>query len=647
MPVAPFSSRARSCGFALLLLLVPLLARISPAAASDELLLSVTLNEVEKGVFFALRTPEGDLLFAQEDLRSMGFRQLPGEALQFGGAAHSSLRSLRGVLFDFDAAAVTVNITAPPELLAMNVVDLLVGAKEAVEFPVARSAFLNYRVNYHAGNTFAYAGFDAAAEAGVRSGNLLLLSDALYRQEDSRDDLLRLMTRLSWEDRDALRRLTLGDATAAPGELWGAVNLGGLSFSKLYRMDPYLIRNPAFGLAGQVPIPAEVRIYLDGVLIRTEKLAPGEFAIRNLTSYGGSRQVEVVIRDVFGRETRIDRPFYFTDALLRRGFQEYSYNLGWVRERYGEESNAYGRPAVSAFHRYGLTDALTLGLAGEASGGVVSVGPTLSLVAGALGTFSLAYAAGRMDGEAGSAAVVAHEYQGRYLTTHLRYKRIFAAYRTISDTATADRAGAQLDAGVSCGTRGLGTVSVSYRAERLRPDADRTRVSADYTIGLFGKLSLSVALGRTDQAAKRSTDLAIGLSYYPGERWSASTRYRNQDGDDQATLDLAHDPDGAERLSWRASALALADGAWSLHPSAEYHGRRGIWAGSFDLQRDPADQYQIRTDLSVAGALLAADGEFGLGRPVQDSFALVRVGAEQGLAGVRVYQGGSFCGTTD
>ncbi|MHB8895784.1 MAG: fimbria/pilus outer membrane usher protein [Candidatus Geothermincolia bacterium] len=633
-------------GSVLFFLFVQLLLCSSTAAAFDELLLGVTLNEVDQGIFFAFRSAEGDLLFAEEDLHTMGFRLLPGNAQELGGKTHYSLRSLRGLTFDFDADAVMVKITAPPELLAMNVVDFLAGAKEDVEFPVARSAFLNYRVNYHAGKDFEFAGFDAIGEVGVRAGDLLLLSDALYRRTDTKEDLLRLMTRVSWEDREALQRLTLGDCTSAPGDLWASVSLGGLSFSKLYRIDPYQIRYPTFGLAGQAPLPAEVRVYLDGVLVRTEKLAPGEFDIRNLYSYGGNRQVDVVIKDIFGRETRISRPFYFTDAVLRRGFHEYSYNLGWAREKYGEESNRYGSLALSAFHRYGLTDFLTLGLAGEAIDGIFSVGPTLSLVAGQLGAFSLALSAGRMDGEDESAGVVAHEYQGKHLNTRVRFRRSSAEYRTISDTATPNRAGAQFEAGVGFGTRGLGTLTFNYSAEWLRQDADRTRVSADYSIGLFGKVSLYLSVGRTDEGTKRSTDFSAGLSYNPGERWAASTQYRKRDGVDQTTLDVSHDLDTGEGLTWRAAAESLADGSLTLRPSAAYHGQSGIWAGNFELQRDAAEQYQSRLDLSAAGSVLVAGGKFGLSRPVQDSFALVKVGKDESVPGIRVYQGGSLRGVT-
>lgn len=643
MPVTAAAGRARTHGFALVLLL---LSHAAPAAALDELLLAVTLNEVDKGILFAYRSPEGDLLFSAADLRAIGFSRLPGAATDLGGTPHHSLRSLPGVTYEFDAEAVSVRITAPPGLLALQTIDFLAGAGGDVEYPVARSAFLNYRLNYRAGEDFAFTGFDATGEVGARVGAALLLSDGVYRRTTERDSLVRLTTRASWEDRGKLQRLTLGDFTSSPGDLWASPGIGGVSFSRLYRMNPYQPRHPTFGFAGQTPLPAELRVYLNGSLLRTEQLAPGRFEIRNLDSFGGDSGVEVVIRDAFGRETRISRPFYFTDAVLRAGLHEFSYGLGWVREGFGEEGSGYGGPALSAFHRYGVSDSFTLGLAGEAGDGVASAGPTLSLVAGSLGAFQLALSAGSMGGEAGYAGQIAHEYQGGHVSTRVRFRRSSAGYRTLEQEATADRPGAQFEAGIGFGAGSTGTLSLAYSAQWLGPGADRSRVSASYNLGLFGQLNLFATAGRTEEGATRSTDLFAGLSWFPGERRTVSAQYRRGEGGGAATLEVSRDLSEDKGLAWKASA-DLREDTEVVRSAAEYHGERGIWAGGLDLQRLADDRLASRLSLSAAGSLLAAGGALGLGRPVQDSFTLVKVGREQGLPGVRVYHGGGARGVTD
>lgn len=643
VPVTNSTGRAGLHGFTLLLVL--LLPHAAAAAAPDELIVGVTLNEVDKGVFYALHSPDGDLLFAEEDLRAMGFRPLAGEPQAIGGKPYRSLRSLAGVTFAFNSDTVAVRITAPPGLLAMQTIDFLAGTGEETEYPISRSAFFNYRLNYRTGDDFGFSGAGAAMEAGGRRDDLLFLTNAVYSMTQEDATFVRLLTRASWEDRGQLRRLSFGDFTAPAADLWASPTLGGISFSKLYKMNPYQVRYPTFGLAGQATLPAEVRVYLDGVLVRAEKVAPGEFELRNLDSFGGSAGVEVVIKDAFGRETTVTRPFYFTDKVLRHGLHEYSYNLGWIRENYGSESFDYGSAALCAFHRYGLTDAATLGLTGEAGGGVVSAGPTLSLVAGSYGTFQFALSAGQMDGEAGYAGLAAYEYQRKRITTRLRIRRFSAEHRTIMEETSADRAGAQFEAGIGYGTEKAGSFMLAYNSQWMNVDADRTRVSADYNISLFGKVGFFATIGFTREGGGNSTSIYTGLSYFPGEKQTVSARYLRQYDKDRVTLDFSRDLTDGEGLAWKAAAEWREDGE-TLSPSAEYHDRRGILTGDLTLTRDDEGRVQNSLGLSAAGSILATGGAFGLGRPVQDSFALVKVGKDKGLPGVRVYAGSSLRGTT-
>ncbi|HWR98632.1 MAG TPA: fimbria/pilus outer membrane usher protein [Candidatus Methanoperedens sp.] len=614
------------------------------AAALDELLLGVRLNTVDQGAFFAYRTAEGDLLFAEEDLRAMGFRTLPATPQVIDGKAHHSLRAL-GVSYDFNADAVSADISAPPELLASAVIDFLAGTSRDVEYPSGRSAFLNYGLAWRGGEGYGSPGLEATAELGARAGDWQLLSDALYRSFAEAGDVIRLMSRASWEDRSEQQRLTIGDVTANPGELWAAPLLGGLSCTKLHRLDPYRVRHPTFGLTGQASLPAEARIYLDGVQVRTEKLAPGRFEILNLDAYGGSRSVEVVVQDALGRETRIRRPFYFTDAVLRRGLHEYGYHLGWLRQDFGVASNHYARPVVSVFHRYGISDSFTLGFAGEAGNGAASVGPTLSFVAESLGTVTASLSAGRMDGEGGYAWAVAHEYHTPRWNAHVRCLRASGRYRTMLDADAAALAGTHLDAGIGFGTAGVGNVAVDWSSRRLDAGADRNRLGVDYHLGLFGKLRLLAGVARIEEEGERRTEFSLGLSYFPGRERTIAGQYSRLGGESLATLEIAQDRREGTGLAWRGSAQWRGDETL-LRPALEYRGRHGILAGNVALRREGDERFRGSYDLSAAGALYATGGHVGLGRPVSDSFAIVQVGREKGLPGVRVYQGGSERGAT-
>ena len=81
-----------------------------------------------------------------------------------------------------------------------------------------------------------------------------------------------------------------------------------------------------------------------GNLIAQRQVQPGPVDITNITNgITGGQNVSVVIRDPFGREQVLQRPFFFaTNVGLAEGLHEYSYNLGFLRRQYGIDSNDYG-----------------------------------------------------------------------------------------------------------------------------------------------------------------------------------------------------------------------------------------------------------------------------------------------------------------
>ena len=293
-----------------------------------------------------------------------------------GGEPHVSLRTMEGVSFTYDEKSLTLYIKADPSLFPRTFIDFAGQRLQNVYYPKESSLFLNYGAQFQASDGFNFQSFSLTNEVGIRRGDYLFLTDTLYTKDTARDNFVRLHTSVIRDNRSELRRTTYGDLFASSGSLGSSVNLGGVGISKVFGMDPYLITYPTLDVIGQVSLPSEVDIYVNGIKIRTERITPGEFQLRNFSAYGGAGVVELVIRDSFGREQRYRYPFYAADnILLKKGLHDYSYNVGFLREKFASESNRYSKPAVVAFHRFGLSDSLTLGFRGEATEDVVNAGP--------------------------------------------------------------------------------------------------------------------------------------------------------------------------------------------------------------------------------------------------------------------------------
>ena len=88
---------------------------------------------------------------------------------------------------------------------------------------------------------------------------------------------------------------------------------------------------------------------------------PGPFELNNIPVASGAGNAQIVVRDVFGRETTANQPYYYSTGVLERGLSEYVYSAGFVRDNFGSTSFDYGSPALLGFHRQGITDSLTAG----------------------------------------------------------------------------------------------------------------------------------------------------------------------------------------------------------------------------------------------------------------------------------------------
>ena len=625
---------------------------LAPAPAGGQLLIvEIHLNGVRQGEFTVVATDDGDFLLQAPDLQAMGVQPPYGAPREADGQAHFSLRALRAGELRFDEAQLALFVALPPERLPTQALDLQPGLPQRVLEPRDDSAFFNYRAQYAGDTAGAASGLALSTELGVRRGDWLLRSESLHARGGSGSGAqnLRYATSVTHDDRRTLRRWILGDFSAASGELGGLVNLGGISFSQAYQINPYFIRQPMASFTGNIAAPAQADIYLDGVRVRTETLQPGPFALRNLNYYGGQREVSVVVRDRFGREQTLAAPFYFTDASLREGLHDYSYNLGFQRRNLGVASNDYGPLALSAFHRYGLSERLTLGGRLEAEPGRFNLGASAAWRSDTLGVALASVAGGRGAAGAGWAGVLRHAYQARAFSGQVELRRTSPHYETLGQAANADRPKQEASVSASQGVAAIGTLSLDWHRLRQYQGEDRRSVSLGYSRTLFGALSVLASVGRTaaTASAAASTQLLLALTYSP--RRDVTTHFfhsrRAQASSD--VLQLGTNTPVGQGLGWRVVGERASDAlgrSERFAPSLQYNGAHGVYTADLTASRSPGGAAQQAYQFGLAGALAYVDGALAWSRPVTDSFGIVRVGT---LPGVRIYHSGQEIGRTD
>lgn len=631
------------------------------AAQTEALVVRVNLNTENKGDLFVQRGMDLDFLLKVEDLKAMGFKDPAGTVQVIEGESHLSLRSMRGVTLTFDERTLALNITAEPQLLASRFIGLRAERRRGTLAGSTNSAFLNYALTGTGGSSVPANGLGFSGEAGVRWGDYLFLSDASTVSTATGKKLIRLMSSVTRDDRENLRRIVIGDVLTWSRDFSSSVNLGGISVTKLYGIDPYFVRFPTQTLTGSVALPSDMEVYLDGQRIRTERLRPGEFELRDILAYGGARNVQVVLRDAFGRVQQLNYSLYFTEQPLQQGLHEYSYNFGAMRRQYGIRSNSYGPAALSAFHRYGVSNSVTLGWRAEATRELVNTGPTATLVLGNFGVVNLGVAASSIEGKLGAAQHVSYNFDSRNWTlgafvrhdgrhfaslgdppvmTNRRYEgSVSAGYRlpqnatiSISHTALATRTAAA-----------IGTPAQPFNAIAL---ANRRVSSLTYSTPLGSiKAQLTATLSRIKDGVGSRTEAVLGLNFLLERDYSAAASYRGDRQSHSESMRLTKNQPVGEGLGYDLSLDRSSEGGDStqLRSNIQYNAPAALLRAEYGqfLNRGQRTHDQR---VSVAGGIVAVGGHVAMSRPVTRSYAIVKVGE---IEGVGISVDGQPSGQTD
>jgi len=610
------SKHALAFAFALSILFSPAGLAAEPAQRA---VLPVTVNGVEKGDFVALLS-EGDVLLRVADLQAAGVHGFAGRRETVEGQALVSLASLAPeVRFTLDSETLVLGVTVPPEWLGTTVVNLGLGRPAGVTYSTETSAFLNYALNWHDFKTF-----DAFGEAGLSLGGNLLTTSFTRAANSS---FVRGLTSYVVDDLPRLRRWVAGDSVAAAGGLGGSVFLGGLSVSRDFDLDPYFVRYPTLALKGAVTTPSTVDVYVNGALVRREPLPPGTFDLTNLSVPTGSGTTRVVIRDAFGQEHALTNPFYASTAVLGKGLQDYSYNLGFRRDQISTESADYGPLVFMGRHRTGLTDTFTAGARLEGGKGVVSGGPDVSLRL-PVGELSGAFAGSRNESETGFAGSLVYQFIGQPVNYGAFVQAFSSRYANVSLSASKDRP--LLDASAFVGAQ-LGRrvgLTLQYSATELRDGASSRRASAAGNVSVIRDANLFVSGARTRRGGQNGNEVFVGLSYFLGAGTTASASYQRLEGAGAGSLDVQKSLPLGTGFGYRVNGTTAGEqnggGA-----TAQYQGPFGLYEATY--QRTNGQEAKT---LSVSGGVVAIGGEVFPARPVGDAFALIRVPGVGGVTGL-------------
>ena len=610
------------------LLAFALVAAAARAAPDQPVYVDLFVNEAPKDSVL-VRLRGDDVLAPVADLERAGVTGFAGQREQIDGKQYVALRSLApGVEFRFDEPALELRLAARPELLPLTRVDLTpVQRPRDLVLRTDTSAFANYAVQY--GSTSTISGF---GEVGVSvRGNLLYTGLSQTTSGFSRG-----LSNFTVDQPSALRRWVAGDTFASTGTLGASLLLGGVSVSRNFALDPYFVRTPLPRVSGAVLTPSTLDVYVNGVLVRREPLPPGPFEIANLPVTSGLSGVRYVVHDAFGRTQEYSTRAYSSPTVLAKGLSDYSYAVGLRRDDFGTTSFSYGRAALLAQHRLGLTDHVTGGYRLEADPGLVSAGPSLS-VALPYGQLDLTAAGSFADGAVGGAGSAGYILLVRPAAFGVALRAMTPHYATAALDPSLDRPLLDATAFASV-TLGRVTLSVDYGASRMRDAGVNDVLQARADIRLSRRATFFLSGGRTRSAGQDAVlETTASLVYSFDEMTVANSSATARDGGGTAAASVQRGLPIGNGVGYVVQGESGANDHFGalLQANAPF----GHYEASF--QRFGADN---AVSASAAGSFVLAGDRMFLARPVQDGFAVLRV---PGLGGVRGYLNNVEVGTTD
>jgi len=630
-------------------------ASASPATpgasgAYERLIVRVVLNGVARGDLPALRDRDGRILVPASAVSTWKLGAEPTRAVDVDGERYVDPASLPGLQAAFDAASVTLELRVAGALLPGTTIDLAPQRRPGVIYPADTAVFLNYGFNASGDDTFADRRYQFTTELGARYGNWLFYNTTnnAWGASGPGEGFVRLLTNAQYDDRENLRRLTLGDFFTPAFDVSSSVPMGGVSLSKLYAMDPYFVQYPTAAFRTEVALPSTVVVRVDGNVLAERQVQPGPLDIANITGVAGAQNVSVVLRDAFGREREIQQPFFFAiNAGLAEGLHEYSYNVGFVRRQYGVVSDDYGDLAASAFHRYAFTNAFTAGLRGQATRDLYNVGPFATWQSPELGILAAGVSLGGRGSDAGGAVSGAYSYTGRNVSFGIGARYFSRDFAQLADLVSDYRPRNDRYASASAYDATLGTVSATYTSTD-RYDGPASRVwTAAYTRSLLsGKALLSLNYARTVEPASTSTWL-LSLRYYFDTQTSIAAGIGRVGHATTPTLSLDRATPQGEGFGYSLTAghrSGSDDGDGTFGQAFAQVNAQYLTVGGYYARASRANVAPGFSQVFVAGSLGGVDGTVFAARPVQDSFAVVRI---PDMPNVPVHANGWLAGTTD
>jgi outer membrane usher protein len=584
-----------------------------------EAIVDVRVNDAADTATLVVRLDEdGALLIRAVDLATLRLRTPDSTPVVIGGEAFHRFAGDGDVAVNYDSATQSVELSLPASAFVATRTE---GAsRPPVPQPtVTTGAFLNYDFSHEDADSGDSSG--AFVEGGLFGLHGVVTGTGLARSDREERSVVRLDTTWTRDFPAQLASLRAGDTITSTGAWGRAARIGGIQFATNYSTQPTLVTTPLLSAQGEALVPSTVDVFVNGQRVANEAVPPGPFAIDNLPAISGAGQMQVVVTDALGRQQVISQPFYSASALLQAGLDEYSLEIGAIREDYTTESFRYGQLAAAGTWRRGLSNTLTgEGHFETSEDGTYAVGLDSAAQLGRFGVLSATLATGGDAEGDGWLGAIGFQRSGERLSLFASTQWTSERFAQLGSATLTDRPRQRSVGGIGLDLRDRGSLQFAYGVQDFwnARRAENFGLSYSLSLGAHGFLSL---FANHNRANDDQTSAQLSWTMSLGERRSVSASIRNvpdgRGGDElEAVAGLQQNLPVGAGSGYQISASSSSDYALSY----AYQGRAGQ-ANVAAASRDGAEGWRV----GALGGLAITRAGVMPSRTLERSFAVVKV----------------------
>jgi outer membrane usher protein len=611
----------------------------------EQLLVDLTVNGLRQpDISRAEQLPNGEVLIASENWTATRLVPPGPPVAMSDGTPAFLLDSIPGVRYSVDKQRMGIEVQAPASAFAAATMDTRQPTDRAPPRPAAGAL-----LNYDAVATRPGHGAPATAAATLEAVGFgpfgTAVTSALSSDDGVRRKFERLDTYWQYDMPEAMQTLVIGDTVGVGGAWSRPVRYGGVRWGRDFGLRPGFVTMPLPSISGQAALPSTVDVLVNDSRRFSQSVRPGPFDVTNVPVITGAGEVNLVVRDLLGRQTVITQSYYASPRLLASGLSDFSFEAGRLRTGFGQDGqyrDAFGAATV----RRGLTQQLTGEGRLELQPGREASGFEFAGLVGRWGVGRVALAGSRDSlhgsSEHGQLARLGLERSTATGGGALQYEyatRGFAPFGEVAGPMDPDaRSRQQLLATIGGRLWGSSNGGLSY-AKRTLWDGGRNS-----TLGLslsmpVGRVSLTLSATRrldNDRSWSGSISLNVPLG---DDSYAGSRAERQDDGKSRASAFAARNPPAGPGLGWRTE--VSTDQTQRARGGLQYNTNRGDLTADVSADSDGA----VSSRIGARGTLGVMAGVAFASRPVgQGSFAVVKV---EGVPGVPIKRSNQVVGETD